>query len=213
MRRGRRLRRRRNSPYGATSAEQRHLGWNPRGRIARPSAKRGQRSGASGVLLGTLDELVVEVNGRSKTASKHALKGLFLAWMPDQHNFAIVKRANAKPGRISAAALNVHRQFHNSEPRSAAAYHAPDRDGSERDVGLITSLTYVIPSWMYSPEKAGFKWVHLFGDHGEAGHGSFRGGKRYAHTFKPMLRTNGSGGLFIKRRPGNKYNVTNWIFW
>lgn len=209
----RRLRRRRNSPYGATQAEYQQMGLNPHGRAARGMRQRGLRVGASGVLLGTLDELVVEVNGRQKTASKHALSGLFLAWMPDAKNFVIVKRSNAKPGRLSAAALNVHRQFHNSEPRAAAAYHAPDRDGSEEDVGLITSLTYVIPSWMYSPEKAGFKWVHLFGDHGEGGHGAFRGGKRYAHTFKPLLRTNDSGGLFIKRRPGNKYNVTNWIFW
>lgn len=212
------MRRRRNSPYGATAAEQRHLGWNPRGTKKRMMVRKEYRKvaprvGSSGVLLGTLDELEVDVNGCSTPASKHALKGLFLAWMPDQHNFAIVTRANARPGRLSAASLRVHRQFHNSEPRSAAAYHAPDRDGTEDDVGLITSLTYVIPSWMYSPEKAGFKWVHLFGDHGEAGHGSFRGGKRYAHTFKPMLRMNDSGELFIKRRPGNKYNVTNWIFW
>ena len=202
----RRLRRRRNSPYGATAAEYRHAG-NPR------RSKPIGRIGKSGVVLGQLDELVVEQRGGVTRAGKKQLHGLFLAWMPASRNFAIVRRVKARAGAISAEAVRVHRQFHNTAPTSVATYHAPDRDGSVRDVGLLRSLTYVVPPSIRSPQKTGFKWVHLFGDHGESGHGAFQGEKRYPDHLKPMLQMNDAGELFIKRRPGNRYDVTEWIYW
>ncbi len=66
---------------------------------------------------------------------------------------------------------------------------------------------------MKSPEKRGFKWVHLFGDHGEGGHGSFKGEKQYPDRLKPALLVNLNGDLFIRRRPGNKFDVSKWIYW
>lgn len=201
-----RRRRRRNSPYGATEAEYRHVRGNPR---SRPIG----HIGNSGVVLGTLDELVVEQRGGPRKVERSRLQGLYLAWLPAQRNFAIVRKAKARPGAISSEAVRLHREFHDTAPTAVATYHAPDRDSSVRDVGLLRSLTYVIPPSIRSPQKTGFKWVHLFGDHGESGHGAFRGEKKYPDSLKPMLQANDAGELFIKRRPGNKYRVTKWIYW
>lgn len=192
---------RRNSPFGSTSAE-RELGGNPQ-----------RATSGSGVLLGMLDELVIEIRGRTHSASKSRLRGLYLAWMPSEKSLAIVRKAPGNPGMLSDDTRRIHKLFHNTEPSASATYDWPERTGQERRVGLIRSLTYVVPPKIRSPEKQGFKWVHAFGDHGEAGHGPIRGEKRYSDSLKPLLLENRKGELFIQRRPGNKFDVTKWIYW
>ncbi len=182
-----------------SSAEERHAG-NPR------------RSG-SGVLLGVLSELVVDVGRDTMTANKSRLRGLYLAWMPSTKALAIVSKAHGRPGVLSSAARRIHKLFHNTDPSASATYDWPERTGAERRVGLIRSLTYVVPPKIRSPEKQGYRWVHAFGDHGESGHGPLRGEKQYSDSLKPMLLENARGDLFIQRRPGNKYDVTKWIYW
>lgn len=192
---------RRNSPYGSTSAE-REMSGNPR------------RSGSgSGVLLGTLDELVVDQGGETITAKKSRLRGLYLAWIPSSKSLAIVRKALGQPGELSNATRQIHKLFHNTEPTASATYEWPERTGREYRLGLIRSLTYVVPPKIKSPEKHGYKWVHKFGDHGEEGHGPMRGEKQYSDTLKPYLLENAKGDLFIQRRPGNKFDVTKWIYW
>ncbi len=186
-----------------TSSEERHAG-NPR-----------VRSGRSGVLLGVLEELVVDAGNRTRTATKSKLKGMYLAWMPSEKALAIVRKAKGTPGVLGETTKRIHKLFHNVAPSESATYEWPERTGSERRVGLIRSLTYVVPANIKSPEKQGYRWVHKFGDHGELGHGPLdsRGEKVYSDSLKPMLLENGRGQLFIQRRPGNKYDVTKWIYW
>lgn len=194
----------RNAPWGSTAAEYKHQGGNPRAR------RTGARSGASGVYLGTLDELVVEVGSRTRKVNT---RGLHLAWVPSTRNFALVRPSRAKPGSLDDATVDIHKQFHNGAPSKCVAFDWPERSGELQQVGLIRSLTYIVPPKVKSPQKQGVRWVHQFGDHGEEGHGKFRGEKRYADSLKPMLCQDARGNLFIKRRPGNKYTVTSWIYW
>lgn len=197
----------RNAPWGSFEAEYRQAGTqNPRRRAT------SKRVGNSGMYIGKLDDLVVEGSGGH--GRKVNTKGLHLAWIPSRNNFAIVKPSRAKPGQIDQSTRDVHAKFHAAAPSKAVAYNWPDQVGSLREVGLIRSLTYVVPTSVRSPTKHGCRWVHAFGDHGEEGHGPMRGGvKVYPDTLKPMLLADEAGNLFVRRRPGNKYTVTDWIFW
>jgi hypothetical protein len=205
------MRRRRNGIAGVSSAEYAHAKWNPRGRRSRSRPSRG--GNGSGVLLGILSELVVDVKGKTLEANSARLKGLFLAWMPGDNALAIVRKTNGRPGRLSAQAMKIHREFHDVPPQRATAFDRPRRDSSCKKVGLIRSLTYRIPAGLKSPQKSQAIWVHKFGDHGEEGHGPLRGEKQYSDSLKPYLLENSKGDLFIQRRPGNKYDVTKWIYW
>lgn len=161
------------------------------------------------MLLGQLVELVLH-DGRKMSASK--LRGTFLAWMPSSNNFAVVTRAKAAPGALSAKSREVFRRFHKTETKKAAAYDWPT-PSSKTQVGRLKSLTYVVPQAVKSPEKHGFRWVHEFGDHGERGHGQHDGFKGYPTHLMPMLLRGNDGSIHIKRMPGNKYDVTEWIYW
>ncbi len=170
------------------------------------------RSG-SGVLLGVLDELVVDTSDGVISASKTRLRGLYLAWIPNDKSLAIVRKIRGQPGALSDATMRIHKLFHNTGPTTRSTFDRPERSGRERRLGLIRSITYVIPPGMRSPQKRGYKWVHAFGDHGEEGHGPIRGEKRYSDSLKPLLLENRKGDLFIQRRGGNRYDVTKWIYW
>lgn len=206
-------RRRRNGLTGPTQAEYGHQGWNPRRSRRSSHGKKARIGNGSGVLLGHLAELMVDVRGRTLSANPARLKGLFLAWMPGDKALAVVRKKNARPGTVSAAARRIHRMFHDAAPQKATAFDRPRKDGTAKKVGLIRSLTYTIPRGLHSPVKSKAIWIHKFGDHGEEGHGTVRGEKEYSDALKPYLLENSKGELFIQRRPGNKYDVTQWIFW
>lgn len=220
----------RNSPYGATQAEFDHIGAPgsskrlPRYRSYKIKARHGTRTGYrrarvrrirggagdGAILLGHLHELVL-LDGSKLGPSQ--LRGLYLAWLPRTNNFAAVHKVNRQPGRVTREALDRHQKFHGAPARKLATYDWPDRVGQLREIGLLKSLTYVIPPDVDSPEKANTRWYHLFGDHGELGHGPVRGEKKYPTRFMPMMCEDAAGNLSIKRRPGNNYRVTDWIFW
>ncbi len=70
------------------------------------------------------------------------------------------------------------------------------------------------PRHIPSLQKRHSRWVHEFGDHGESGHGAHDGRiKGYPTKLMPMLCRDSAGNFFIKRKPGNKYDVTEWIYW
>lgn len=208
----------RNSPYGATQAEYDHVSRGSRSRRLgrrtrqRKSGKRRIRGGPGdgAILLGFLSELVL-LDGRKLGGSQ--LKGMYLAWLPRTNNFAAVYKVNRQPGRVTQEAIDRHRKFHGAAPRKLATFEWPDRVGQVHEIGLLKSLTYIIPPDVESPEKANTQWYHLFGDHGELGHGPVRGEKKYPTRFMPMMCEDDAGNLTIKRRPGNNYRVTDWIFW
>jgi hypothetical protein len=192
--------RRRNSVYGSTERDRDHLGGNPRR----------NKSGRSGVLLGSLVELVL-ADGRTLRAG--ALKSWYLCWAPGTNDLRVVKRS----GKSSVSALSqkdrtVFKQFHKSQVENAGRYHWPEPCGLRR-IGRLKSLTYVVPEWVRSPEKHGYRWVHEFGDHGERGHGAHEGSKGYPTRLMPVLCQASNGSLHIKRVPGNRYDVSSWIFW
>jgi hypothetical protein len=203
----RRLKRRRNSPYGSTIAERQLAGGNPRARAGN------LRASQSGVCLGRLDELVFETQDGIGKFTPQQLRGLFVAWIPSGKRLAIVRKAKGIPGQLDSATRQVHQQFHDSAPSRASVYQEADPVGRQHAVALIRSLTYVVPQSIKSPQKHGYKWVHAFGDHGESGHGPMRREKTYPDSLKPLLITDDVGNFWIKRRAGNKFSVTDWIYW
>lgn len=113
----------------------------------------------------------------------------------------------------------MHRQFHNSEPRKAALFEWPDPRGTLRPVARIKVISYLVPAHIRSPGKRQpngepILWVHAFGDHGESGHGEIEGHlKQYPRRLMPMLCKDAEGNLYVKRLPGNKFRVSDWIYW
>lgn len=199
----------RNAPWGSTIAEATQLA-NPRKRAATGSGL-ARKSGGSGTYLGKLVELVVDT---TKGAKRLTLRREHLAWVPTKRALAIVFSSKAKPGVLDGASRRTHLKFHASQVAKTVAYDWPTPVGKLHQLGLIRSLTYVVPPGVKSPVKQGFRWVHAFGDHGESGHGPMRNGEKvYPDKLKPALMEDAQGNLFIVRRPGNKFNVTDWIYW
>lgn len=81
----------------------------------------------------------------------------------------------------------------------------PDRGPTVKNVGLLKSLVYYVPSKIRSPGKNKYLWHHAFGDTGH------KGGDSYPIKVMPMLQRDSAGNLFIKRRPGNIFRVDNWL--
>lgn len=169
----------------------------------------------SGILLGTLDEMVIETPQGLRRMGRRDFRGAHLAWLPSKRNFAIVysPRNGTSANVLSEAIVRKHVKFHGVRPKSAVQYEWPNPQGPMRKLGLIKSLTYSIPASLDSPGKKGIKWVHAFGDHGESGHGPHVRTKDYPQHFKPEAKVDRKGRVFIGRRPGNRYDVTDWIFW
>jgi hypothetical protein len=165
---------------------------------------------AEGILLGTLVDLELE-DGRRVSAS--ALKGCLLAWVPSRKDLIIVRRSQAKSaGRLGAQTRKLHQEFHNAGPSRAIQYDWQEPQ-SIRPLGRLRSLTYSIPKELRSPEKVKYRWHHAFGDHGERGHGTSTGESSYPTRYMPELCRDSRGNLYIRRMPGNKYYVKDWIFW
>lgn len=165
-----------------------------------------------GVLMGNLTELVVrKPNGREITIKP---RGRRIGWVPSRRDLIIVK---AKPGGVArnppGSIAGIHKKFHNVAPQKFRHYEWPDPVGGKNPVGLIVSLTYTIPDDLKSPEKKQYRWCHEFGDHGERGHGTMRSRGNYPERLMPLLLKDHAGNLYIKRRKGNKYYVSDWLYW
>ncbi len=157
--------------------------------------------------LGTLYELVVRTEAGDRSLKP---KGYWLVWDPSSRNLLIGKKRSGH-GKLSPAVIALHKKFHTAPPTTTSIIEYPD--GSPRgSSGLLVSLTYRVPRGVKSPQKNPYTWVHKFGDHGESGHGKFREGKAYPESVMPLLVC-GGGKYWIKRRRGNRYYVTDWLYW
>lgn len=167
---------------------------------------------SEGMLLGELVEMCVRTpNGREQTIKP---VGKLIGWIPSSRTLCVLKKRRGKVvNHLSTSVVNLHKRFHNSRPTKAAQYEWPDPAGSKRAIGRIVSLTYRIPKGLKSPEKTKYIWHHEFGDHGERGHGPVGESGDYPETLMPTLQKDERGNLFIKRNPGNKYYVKEWLYW
>jgi hypothetical protein len=164
---------------------------------------------ASLVGIGRLFELVVRVGG---TDHHIRPRGKWLCWCPSSRDLLVgTREGKTSLGSISRSVESIHRRFHAAAPRSASIVEIPRRAGA-RPVGLLVSLTYVVPKDIESPQKNSYNWIHWFGDHGERGHGEATDAPVYPARYMPMLMQKGSD-WFIKRRKGNRYVVTDWLYW
>jgi hypothetical protein len=168
--------------------------------------------------MGRLRALRVRANGRERTIRP---SGSFLGWLPAGRKLVVVKKAKGQkvltnvrmPASTVGKIQGVHRKFHGVSPQKFNTYVWPDAVGKLTPVGLIVSLIYDIPPGLRSPGKVRYQWNHEFGDHGERGHGRVSGQGNYPEKLMPLLVKDQKGNLFIKRRPGNKFYVTDWLYW
>ena len=209
---------RRNGALGLTAADYERRGvpgfsgYNPRSAMGRRHA-RGTGSGRSAMLLGTLNALKLH---NHEPCSRQALKGWYVGYIPEGKRLVLMRktRREVPVEALSASVYARHRQFHEQAPRKAILYDLPTTKGLKEQVGLIESLTYVVPPSVNSPSKSGYRWVHAFGDHGESGHGEATDQpKQYPTHLMPALDVDKAGNISIRRRSGNKYDVTEWIYW
>jgi hypothetical protein len=159
--------------------------------------------------IGRLFELVARVDGRD---TRIRPRGKWLCWDQSRRDLLIGIRGGPTPlSAIARKTAALHGRFHAAPPRSARSIEIPSRAGAH-PVGLLVSLTYVVPNDINSPQKNSYNWLHWFGDHGERGHGEATDTPVYPERYMPMLMQKG-GDWFIKRRAGNKYVVTDWLYW
>lgn len=163
-----------------------------------------------GMLMGRLVSLEVMINGRKKTIKP---KGKYLGYLPRSRTLCVMQNPKTNPGNLSGSVTKLHKQFHNAGPTKATRFTWPDPVGRKTDVGRIVALTYAIPKGLESPDKKNYLWHHEFGDHGERGHGPVRSSGHYPVSLMPMLQKDSRGNLFIKRMKGNKFYVTDWLYW
>lgn len=179
-----------------------------------PKKKTRKRNPADeGMLMGQLVSVEVKTPKGKKTIR---FSGKYLGYLPKGKHLCIMKKTSKKAGKnVSFGVNSLHNRFHNCGPSKVTVFEWPDIVGRRTDVGRIVALTYKIPAGLRSPEKNKYLWHHEFGDHGERGHGpvSSRGAGNYPTKFMPMLQRDQAGNYYIKRMPGNKFYVTDWLYW
>lgn len=168
---------------------------------------------ASAVQMGNLIQLEVQTSDGTKVLRMDKP----LAWLPRgaKTGDLVIGKIIGK-GRVeelAPAVRKVHAKFHQNQPSKAVRMVTNDR-GPWREVGLIVSLTYRVPKGIRSPQKNPYLWHHLFGDHGEHGHGEYENRPtKYPPRYFPMLKVNPQGHLKICRRSCNRYFVTDWLYY
>ena len=165
---------------------------------------------SEGMLMGNLVSIEVRVNGRKKTIRP---RGKYLGYLPRTKTLCIMHNPRSNPGSLSSSVNNLHRKFHNAGPTKVTMFTWPDPVGRKQNIGRIVAITYKIPKGMKSPDKKRYLWHHEFGDHGERGHGPVEDSGNYPEKLMPMLQVDSKGNFFIKRMPGNKFYVTDWLYW
>ena len=178
--------------------------------------------GVSVVGLGHLTELVVRDQAGDRTIRP---KGQWLAYNPAKRELCICRKAGLPAGPLSGSVRRLHSQFHSAPTRRALTAEYPDPVGKPVSVGLVVSLTYIVPKEIRSPGKNRYRWNHEFGDHGQRGRGSVgRSGSGsgpgltgenpgFSERYMPLLTQDRAGNLRIKRRAGNKFYVGKWLMY
>lgn len=141
-----------------------------------------------------------------KTESTKHIKphNKWLAW--DGKQFHVCNVSGQANADLPKEVQKRHRKFHQANPQGKPFVGSmPDRSASVRDVGLLKSLVYYVPTKIRSPGKNKYLWHHAFGDTGH------KGGDSYPIKVMPMLQKDSAGNLFIKRRPGNIFKVDQWL--
>jgi hypothetical protein len=152
--------------------------------------------------LGQLKSMTVVLPGGG--TRKHSYRNLWLCTRTgtDLVICRVTKKRSGK--RLSAAVAKRHRRFHGAEARGAMEGEMPAPSGRLSEVGLVKELIYYVPEQIKSPEKNKILWHHAFGDTGHTG-------MRFPPKFYPRLMKDRKGNLFLRRRNGNIYRVTDWI--
>ncbi len=153
-------------------------------------------------LLTTL-EVLDPATGSVRTRSCH---GKWLAWEGGARRFVIcTTKRRAVGAKLPSSVTKAHLRFHRAGPRHVDVVDAPAPCGAMKQIGLVKALVYKVPRRLKSPGKNRFLWHHAFGDTGH------NGGSDYPLKVMPALMRDAKGNLFIKRRPGNIFNVDTWI--
>ena len=136
----------------------------------------------------------------------------WLAWRAAARELLVLRPGRGPEVAPAPSARRGHAYFHGAPPAGARPMVAPTRGAGVRALGLLESLTYTAAG-IASPTKRDHHWIHQFGDRGERGHGRTRAdaASPYPERAMPLVEVNAAGDLFIRRRPGNRYTVRDWV--
>jgi hypothetical protein len=153
--------------------------------------------------VGQLREL--EIYDPRTDSSQHIKpKNKWLAW--DGKQFHVCNVSGQANATLPPEIIKKHKKFHQANPRGKPFVGSmPTRNNSVRDVGLLKSVVYYVPTKIKSPGKNKYLWHHSFGDTGH------KGRDNYPIKVMPMLQKDSAGNFFIKRRPGNIFKVDQWL--
>jgi len=199
---------RKHGPY-LTSKRQKDLwfeGYDAAKRIAGQKRKNPlPKSAPSRALLciGQLRDL--EIYDPKTNTSKHIkTNGKWLAW--DGRQFHVCNVKGQTNATLPKDVVQKHKKFHQANPIGKPFVGSmPTRSKSVKNVGLLKSVVYYVPTKIKSPGKNKYLWHHAFGDTGH------KGGDNYPIKVMPMLQKDSAGNFFIKRRPGNIFKVDQWL--
>ena len=144
-----------------------------------------------------------------------------LAWRPagrsgKQGSLLVGTEIGAgNPQTLSKSVVTIHNKFHQAPPQAAKRIQFPDRNkGSWRPIGRLVALTYRVPKGIRSPQKNPYLWHHWFGDHGERGHGEATDhDPQYPERYFPRVLVNEHMDFIIERVYGNRFFVTDWLYY
>lgn len=142
-----------------------------------------------------------------------------LAWKPSQRMKGDLligtEVGKGSTEDLSKAVITVHNKFHQGDPRAATKIQFPDRNkGRWRPIGHLVALMYKVPKGIVSPQKNPYHWHHWFGDHGERGHGQATDeDPKYPAKYFPLVLVNENMDFIIQRVRGNRYFVTDWLYY
>jgi hypothetical protein len=136
----------------------------------------------------------------------------WLAWCDRTRALIVLRGGRGWPLHCDdSMAARRHHVFHGAVPGSVRLMEQPTARGRLQTIGLIEAVTYCADA-IDSPSKRAFHWHHAFGDRGQHGHGTMRDNVAiYPDRYLPALTIDAAGSWFITRRPGNRYEVRDWI--
>ncbi len=135
---------------------------------------------------------------------------LWLAWKSDTRDLVILRPGHGSDAVAKRKELQRHKIFHGAAPTQTRSMEWPNPNGKIQSLGLIESVTYTATG-IRSPSKGPHHWIHLFGDHGEHGHGTAHASSDYPEHCMPSLDVDQAGNLYIIRRERNRFAVRDWI--
>lgn len=129
------------------------------------------------------------------------------AWdgSPDAGSIRLVKVLGKANGKTSKTAAGQHIRFHGGEPNHYLAVDSHAALPPITSLGYCTAIAYDARG--FSATKGDRPYRHHFGNFGRDGDGD----QSADPTYWPALILDARKRLFLRRRPGNRFSLADWL--